>query len=257
MLGEHRVRDGLRILRERVRAGAGRPVAPAGRCDWVPTAGRSRSLAPAQRHDPGPSGDHRSRPVVAREKRLERGLQTLASVLGDGPERGGVRPPVDENRLHGVGHLRARHRRHAADREVAGGRMHFAATDFRNRRHLFFFFFGASRASFAFPARELLLQLLGSQTVPQTAHPIRRKNARDSENECTKMIQQRTRCIQETKGRSESTSAIGAPLYAFVFGSRESRAAIAERSARPITHTEVAHPFRFTRAPRLLPRRAR
>jgi hypothetical protein len=121
----------------------------------------------------------------------------------------------------------------------------------------FFFFFGASRASFAFPARELLLQLLGSQTVPQTAHPIRRKNARDSENECTKMIQQRTRCIQETKGRSESTSAIGAPLYAFVFGSRESRAAIAERSARPITHTEVAHPFRFTRAPRLLPRRAR
>ena len=158
MLGEHRVRDGLRILRERVRAGAGRPVAPAGRCDWVPTAGRSRSLAPAQRHDPGPSGDHRSRPVVAREKRLERGLQTLASVLGDGPERGGVRPPVDENRLHGVGHLRARHRRHAADREVAGGRMHFAATDFRNRRHLFFFFlrreprfvrFSSARTSFA------------------------------------------------------------------------------------------------------------
>ena len=256
MLGEHRVRDGLRILRERVRAGAGRPVAPAGRCDWVPTAGRSRSLAPAQRHDPGPSGDHRSRPVVAREKRLERGLQTLASVLGDGPERGGVRPPVDENRLHGVGHLRARHRRHAADREVSRGRMHFAATDFRNRRHLFFFQREPRFVRFS-AKRELLLQLLGSQTVPQTAHPIRRIFARDSENECTKMIQQRTHGIQETKGRSESTSAIGAPLYAFVFGSRESRAAIAERSARPITHTEVAHPFRFTRAPRLLPRRAR
>jgi hypothetical protein len=76
----------------------------------------------------------------------------------------------------------------------------------------FFFFFGASRASFAFPARELLLQLLGSQTVPQTAHPIRRIFARDSENECTKMIQQRTHGIQETKGRSESTALSGHPF---------------------------------------------
>ena len=120
MLGEHRVRDGLRIQRERVRAGAGRPVAPAGGRDRVPTAGRSRSLAPAQRHHPGLAGDHRSRPVVAREKRLERGLETLASVLGDGPERGCVRPPVDEDRLHGIGHLRARHRRHPAARPRSG-----------------------------------------------------------------------------------------------------------------------------------------